>query len=61
MSEDIDFICGHNFIDHDQQFLEKTSFNQVLQQTQIIDTLYLSMLLFPNKDTHKLDKPYGRL
>ncbi|MDC9714749.1 MAG: RecQ family ATP-dependent DNA helicase, partial [Gammaproteobacteria bacterium] len=58
LSENINFICGHNFIDHDKQFLEKTKFNQVFQRTQIIDTLYLSMLLFPNKNTHKLDKPY---
>jgi len=56
--ENIHFICGHNFVDHDKHFLEKTNFNQVFQQTKIIDTLYLSMLLFPNKSTHKLNKPY---
>ncbi len=56
--ENIHFICGHNFVDHDQCFLEKTSFNQVFEQIKIIDTLYLSMLLFPNKSTHKLNKPY---
>ncbi|MBL7004449.1 MAG: RecQ family ATP-dependent DNA helicase [Gammaproteobacteria bacterium] len=58
LQDDIDFICGHNFIEHDAKFLEKTSFNQILESTKIIDTLYLSMLLFPNISTHKLDKPY---
>ncbi|WXU00803.1 MAG: ATP-dependent DNA helicase Rep [Catillopecten margaritatus gill symbiont] len=52
------FICGHNFINHDAKFLAATSFNQILQKVEIIDTLYLSMLLFTNKQTHKLNKPY---
>jgi len=52
------FICGHNFIDHDSVYLSKTSFNPYLQNITIIDTLFLSMLLYPNKKTHKLDKPY---
>lgn len=52
------FICGHNFIDHDSVHLSKTSFNPYLQNITIIDTLFLSMLLYPNKKTHKLDKPY---
>ena len=52
------FICGHNFIDHDKKFLSKTSLNTLLRTIPIIDTLLLSMLLFVNKKTHKLDKPY---
>lgn len=52
------FICGHNFIDHDKKYLSQTSFNKHLQNIPVIDTLFLSMLLFPNKKTHKLDKPY---
>jgi ATP-dependent DNA helicase RecQ len=52
------FICGHNFIDHDKNFLAQTVFNPVFNNVQIIDTLLLSMLLFVNKRTHKLDKPY---
>lgn len=56
--EGIEFICGHNFIQHDAKFLTQTSFNQILQEVDIIDTLHLSMLLFTNKQTHKLDKPY---
>jgi len=58
LEDDIVYICGHNFVEHDAKFLEKTSFNQILKSAKIIDTLYLSMLLFPNKSTHKLDKPY---
>jgi ATP-dependent DNA helicase RecQ len=53
-----DFICGHNFIDHDKKFLSSTSLNTIIEKTTIIDTLLLSMLLFPNKITHKLEKPY---
>lgn len=52
------FICGHNFIDHDKKFLSNSSFNPVFKSVPIIDTLYLSMLLFPHKKTHKLEKPY---
>jgi ATP-dependent DNA helicase RecQ len=41
-----------------KSFLAKTSFNPVFEHTTIIDTLFLSMILFTNKKTHKLDKPY---
>ncbi|MCD8212829.1 MAG: hypothetical protein LUC34_02045 [Campylobacter sp.] len=43
------FICGHNFIEHDRLYLSKTSFNPIFRDVRIIDTLYLSMLLYPNK------------
>ncbi|MCZ6168648.1 RecQ family ATP-dependent DNA helicase [Campylobacter ureolyticus] len=52
------FICGHNFIDHDGIYLSSTILNDNLKDKNIIDTLFLSMLLFPNKKTHKLLKPY---
>lgn len=52
------YICGHNFIDHDKFFLSQTSLRQIVEKIPIIDTLFLSMLLFVNKRTHKLDKPY---
>ncbi len=52
------FICGHNFVNHDKEFLSKTSFNQIFEKIPIIDTLYLSMLLYVNKKNHKLSKPY---
>lgn len=52
------FICGHNFIKHDKFFLSQTSLNPIFNEIPVIDTLYLSMLLFVNKKTHKLSKPY---
>lgn len=52
------YIGGHNFIQHDKTYLETTTFNALLNRSRIIDTLYLSILLFPDKVTHKLDKPY---
>lgn len=55
---EFEFVCGHNFIDHDSKFLSTTILNENLKDKNIIDTLLLSMLLFPNKKTHKLQKPY---
>ena len=52
------YLCGHNFIQHDKRYLEKSAFNALLQRLKIIDTLYISLLLFPDKVTHKLEKPY---
>lgn len=52
------FICGHNFIDHDKRFLSQTSFAAVFENVYIVDTLYLSMLLYPTQRFHKLEKPY---
>lgn len=54
----VDFICGHNFVNFDKKYLANTSFNIFVQNIPIIDTLYLSLLLFPDKNTHKLEKPY---
>lgn len=55
---DFEFICGHNYIEFDKKYLSKTILNESLKDKFIIDTLYLSMLLFPCKKTHKLNKPY---
>lgn len=52
------FICGHNFVEFDKKYLANSSFNEFVQKVPIIDTLYLSLLLFPDKSTHKLEKPY---
>jgi ATP-dependent DNA helicase RecQ len=52
------YICGHNFINHDKKFLLETTFNPIFQTAKIIDTFYLSMLLYPDTLTHKLSKPY---
>lgn len=57
-SQKPDFICGHNFIEFDKAYLSNSSFNVFVQSVPIIDTLYLSLLLFPDKATHRLEKPY---
>ncbi len=38
-----DYLCGHNIIDHDLKYIDAPS------GVKIIDTLYLSPLLFPNR------------
>lgn len=46
------FLCGHNIVNHDIQFLDK----EKIQEYKYIDTLYLSPLLFPTKPYHRLVK-----
>ena len=46
------FLCGHNIVEHDAKYL-----NDILRQhPALIDTLYLSPLLFPSRPYHKLLK-----
>ena len=52
------YFCGHNFLHHDYEIIQKYSLKQLVPQDKIIDTLYLSMLLHPGKRSHKLNKPY---
>jgi ATP-dependent DNA helicase RecQ len=47
--KDSNFICGHNIFHHDSKYFENSNKN-------LIDTLYLSPLLFPEKPYHKLLK-----
>ncbi len=47
-------ICGHNIIHHDLKYLENGSLS--LSKRCLIDTLYLSPLLFPKKPYHALLK-----
>ncbi len=49
---DADFICGHNIIHHDLNYIGKAFKKNV----SYIDTLYLSPLLFPRRPYHKLLK-----
>lgn len=44
----VDYICGHNLIHHDAHYLHLNGF--------LIDTLYLSPLLFPKRPYHHLVK-----
>jgi len=54
-SKGADYLCGHNIIDHDLPFIEK-AIRKDLSDIPVIDTLYLSPLLFPKKPYHKLLK-----
>ena len=47
---DSDYLCGHNIIDHDINYID------VPENVKLIDTLYLSPLMFPNKPYHALLK-----
>ena len=50
--KDVDFICGHNIIHHDAKYL----FEQGDNRWMLVDTLYVSPLLFPEKPYHRLLK-----
>ncbi len=50
--QDTDYICGHNIIHHDAEYLFKDKACRQL----IVDTLYVSPLLFPERPYHKLLK-----
>ena len=49
-----EFLCGHNVVHHDMKYL--TSVTDGRLPKKIIDTLYLSPLLFAKKPYHKLLK-----
>lgn len=49
---DVDFICGHNIIHHDARFL----FGEEALRWALVDTLYVSPLLFPERPYHHLLK-----
>ena len=47
---DATFVCGHNIVHHDMKYLPN------IKGKKIIDTLYLSPLLFPKRPYHSLLK-----
>ena len=47
-----DFICGHNIVHHDAKYLFENSHRDFL----LVDTLYVSPLLFPERPYHRLVK-----
>ena len=51
---DADFLCGHNIIHHDLKYIESAIGKNV--NSNVIDTLYLSPLLFPKRPYHALLK-----
>lgn len=50
------FVCGHNIINHDVKYIGHLLSQAEISTDDIIDTLYLSPLLFPSKPYHALVK-----
>ena len=48
----VDYLCGHNIIHHDAQYL----FGEGIKKWVLVDTLYVSPLLFPERPYHRLLK-----
>lgn len=52
------YLCGHNFIQHDYKYLIYSSLQDFLRKIPVVDTLLCSILFFPDKTVHCLEKPY---
>ena len=50
------FLCGHNIVYHDLQYVESAIRSAGIDTNNTIDTLFLSPLLFPTKPYHALVK-----
>ena len=50
------FICGHNIFNHDIKYIRNALIEAGMHHIGVIDTLYLSPLLFPTKPYHALLK-----
>lgn len=53
-----EIVCGHNIVDHDLPILKKYLADHAIFSKPIIDTLFLSALLYPKKPYHHLVKNY---
>jgi len=51
-----EFLCGHNALKHDLLYVKSAFVDAGINPRNIIDTLYLSPLLFPAKPYHALVK-----
>lgn len=51
-------VCGHNLVAHDAPFLRKKLKSKVFADKALVDTLFWSALMFPEKPYHKLVKGY---
>jgi ATP-dependent DNA helicase RecQ len=54
--KDSQFVCGHNIFNHDLKYIQKAVNDAGINPSNIIDTLFLSPLLFPTKPYHALLK-----
>jgi ATP-dependent DNA helicase RecQ len=52
----VEYLCGHNIIEHDKKYLDKWFGIDLNNKHNFIDTLYLSPLLYPEKPYHRLVK-----
>jgi ATP-dependent DNA helicase RecQ len=50
------FVCGHNIINHDLKYIQNAIVDAGINPTNVIDTLFLSPLLFPSSPYHALLK-----
>ncbi len=50
------FVCGHNILRHDIKYIGNALTHAAINPINIIDTLFLSPLLFPTKPYHALLK-----
>jgi ATP-dependent DNA helicase RecQ len=50
------FVCGHNVFNHDLKYIQNAITDAGIVPKNIIDTLFLSPLLFPTKPYHALLK-----
>jgi ATP-dependent DNA helicase RecQ len=50
------FVCGHNILKHDLKYIQKAVTDAGINPSNVIDTLFLSPLLFPTKPYHSLLK-----
>ena len=50
------FICGHNIFHHDLKYIHDAVSTANIPESRMIDTLFLSPLLFPRKPYHALLK-----
>jgi ATP-dependent DNA helicase RecQ len=53
---DARFVCGHNILNHDIKYISSSLSQAAISIEDIIDTLYLSPLLFPSRPYHALVK-----
>ena len=51
-----EFVCGHNIFKHDLKYIQKAVNDAGINPSNVIDTLFLSPLLFPTKPYHALLK-----
>ncbi len=61
LSEGVDYVLGHNILDHDLPVLRKRFPELHLHRLPVIDTLLLSPVAFPENPYHHLVKDYRLL